>query len=72
MSLYEKYQGRVQFVIVDLDRGRSAAQKELQKKFYRGYIPHVTILDKTGMAAYDRAGEVDESKLAEILGRLLK
>ena len=72
MGLYEKYQGLVQFVIVDLDRGRSAAQKKLQKMFDRGYIPHVTILDKAGKAAYNSAGEVDESRLAEVLDRLLK
>lgn len=62
----------MQFVIVDLDRSRSAAQKELQKKFYRGYIPHITILDGTGKAVYDSAGEVEESTLAPILDRVLR
>ena len=72
MRLYEQYKDRVRFVIVDLDRSRSAAQKELEEKFYRGYIPHITILDKTGKAVYDSAGEVDESVLAGILDKTLK
>lgn len=44
VSQYEKYQGRVQFVIVDLDHALSDAQQELQKKYYRGYIPRVVVL----------------------------
>src|SRR6202521_563888 len=38
VELYEKYKGRVQFVVVDLDRPRSPAQEQLGKKFYQGYI----------------------------------
>ncbi len=72
MQLYEEYKGRVQFVIVDLDRRRSAAQKDLLRKFYRGYIPHVTILDKTGKPVYDAAGEVEKSTLAGILDGAMK
>jgi thioredoxin-like negative regulator of GroEL len=70
--LYEKYRGRVHFVIVDLDQRRSAAQQELVKKYYQGYIPHVTILDENGKAIYDRAGEVDESKISNLLDEALK
>jgi hypothetical protein len=72
VEIYQKYQGRVQFVIVDLDRSRSAAQAALIKKYYRGYIPHVTILDRNGKALYDQAGEVDEATLSAILDRALK
>ena len=59
------------FVIVDLNRSRSAAQKELQQKYYRRFIPHVTILDRSGKVLYDAAGEVEESQLASILDRTL-
>jgi thioredoxin-like negative regulator of GroEL len=72
VNLYEKYKGRVQFVIVDLDRGRSAAQKALERRFFRGYIPHVTLLGRNGNVVYDRAGEVQESTLSTILDRALK
>ena len=72
MQLYEKYKGRVQFVIVDLDRGRSAAQKDLAKKYFQGKVPHVTILDKTGKAVYDSPGEVQEARLTSILDEALK
>ena len=60
------------FVIVDLDLRRSPAQEALVKKYYRGSIPHVTILDRTGKAAYDAAGEVEESTISAILDRISK
>jgi thioredoxin-like negative regulator of GroEL len=72
VSLYEKYKGRVQFVIVDLDRAESAAQQALVKKFYRGSIPHVTILDSSGNALYDQAGEADEASLSRIVDSALR
>ena len=72
VQLYEKYRGRVNFVVVDLDQPRSPAQRDLVKNYYRGYIPHVVILDKSGAAAYDSSGEVDEAKVTEIFDHLLK
>ena len=48
VNLYEKYKDRVNFVVVDLDRKRSPAQQQLVKQYYRGYIPHVVVLDKSG------------------------
>ena len=72
MNLYEKYRGRVHFVIVDMDLRRSPAQQELVKKYYQGYIPHITILDKNGKAIYDRAGEVDESRISTLLDEVVK
>jgi thioredoxin-like negative regulator of GroEL len=71
VHLYEKYKGRVQFVIVDLDKPRSAAQQELVKKYYTGYIPHVVVLDKKGIALYNRAGEEDEDPLSKTLDQAL-
>ncbi len=60
------------FVIVDLDLRRSVAQQELVKKYYQGYIPHVTVLDKAGKPVYNSSGEVEESKLSPILDASLK
>src|SRR5437588_2611273 len=45
VGLYEKYKGRVQFVIIDLDHQLFSQQQELKKKYYRGYIPHIVVLD---------------------------
>jgi thioredoxin-related protein len=70
-SLYEKYKDRVNFVVVDLDRKVSSAQRELVDKYFRGYIPHVVILNKSGKAIYDDSGEVEESKVASILSKAL-
>jgi hypothetical protein len=56
VSLYEKYKGRVQFVIVDLDHPLSDAQQGLQKKYYRGYIPHGVVLDAGRRSAVQRIG----------------
>ena len=72
VDLYERYRGRVNFVVVDLDSPRNPAQQELVKKYYKGYIPHRVVLDKFGNAAYNSSGELEDSKIAEIFDRLLK
>jgi hypothetical protein len=69
VSLYEKYKGRVQFVIVDLDRPLSPAQQELRKKYYKGYIPHVVVLDASGAVLYNTSGEVDESVISTLFDK---
>lgn len=71
VALYEKYKGRVQFVVVDLDRRRSPAQKELVKKFFMGNIPHVVVLDREGKTAYNASGEVDEIAISQLLDKEL-
>ncbi len=69
VNLYQKYQGRVQFVVIDLDHPLSAAQQQLETKYYRGYIPHVVVLDSSGTALYNSSGEVDESAIAAVLDK---
>ncbi len=71
VALYEKYRGRVNFVIVDLDKPLSSAQSELVKSHYTGSIPHVTVLDKTGKAVYDTDGEVSEQEIGDVLEKAL-
>lgn len=72
MSLYEKYKGRVHFVIIDLDRPRPKAQQQLIERYYEGYIPHVVVLDKKGKALYSLASEVEESKISGLLDKALQ
>ena len=72
VSLYEKYRSRVNFVVVDLDRKRTAAQQQLVKDYYQGYIPHVVVLDKSGKPLYNSSGEVDESYISSVLDRALE
>ena len=72
VSLYEKYKGRVQFVVIDLDHPLSPAQQLLQKKYYRGYIPHVVVLDGAGEALYNSSGEVEESIITGIFDKALR
>jgi hypothetical protein len=72
VSLYEKYKGRVQFVVVDLDHALTPAQQQLQKKYYRGYIPHVVVLDASGTAVYNTSGEVEESVISGLLDKTLR
>jgi hypothetical protein len=62
----------VRFVIIDLDKQRPAEQQQLVRKYYKGYIPHVVLLDAKGNAVYNDAGEVDESAIAAPLDKLLK
>ncbi len=72
VSLYEKYKGRVNFVVVDLDVKHSPEQDELQRKYYQGYIPHVVVLDAKGNPAYNQSGEVKESVISGLLDKLLR
>ena len=72
MDLYEKYKGRVHFVVIDLDQKQSPDQQELVKKYFAGSIPHVVVLDSSGSALYNSAGEVEESTIAAILDKALK
>lgn len=72
VGLYEMYKGRVQFVIIDIDQHLSHEQKELKKKYYRGYIPHVVVLDASGTALYNRSGEVDGAVISGLLDKALR
>ena len=72
VDLYDKYRGRVQFIVIDLDHKLSPAQNELKKKYYAGYIPHVVVLDASGVAQYNASGEVDESVLSPLLDKALR
>lgn len=67
VSLYDKYKGRIHFVIIDLDSKLSEPQQQLVKKYYTGAIPHVVVIDRNGRSAYNAAGEVDEEKISSIL-----
>jgi hypothetical protein len=70
VSLYEKYKGRVQFVVIDLDQSLSRPQQELRKRYFRGSIPHVVVIDASGSAIYNAAGEVDAAVMAGYLDKV--
>lgn len=72
VGLYEMYKDRVQFVVIDIDQHLSREQKELKKKYFRGYIPHVVILDASGSALYNRSGEVDGAVISTLLDKSLR
>jgi len=40
-------------------------REELVKKFYKGYIPHVVVLNRDGKTAYNSSGEVEEGENLE-------
>ena len=67
VELYNKYRDRVHFVVVDLDIPRSPEQPKLVNQFYKGYIPHVVVLNARGDSLYNQSGEVDSERIEEIL-----
>lgn len=71
VELYEKYSGKVDFIIVDLDSTLSKEQKELRSSHYKNYIPHVTIIDGEGTVVYDKSGEVSTERISGIIDPLL-
>ena len=69
VELYNKYRSQVHFVVVDLDVQRSTEQQELVKKYYKGYIPHVVVLDARGETLYNQSGEVDSAVIEDLFKR---
>ena len=71
VELYEKYNGKVDFIVLDLDSPRSSEQSSLLKSHYKNYIPHITVFNKEGKVVYDKSGELRNSQMSEILDGLL-
>lgn len=71
VELYEKYMGKADFIIVDLDTELSKEQDGLRSRFYRNYIPHVTVIDAEGKVVYDKSGEVGTDVISVMLDRAL-
>ena len=69
VELYNKYRSQVHFVVVDLDVQGSPEQQELVKKYYKGYIPHVLVLDAHGEPLYNQSGEVDSGVIEDLFRR---
>ena len=69
VELYNKYRNQVHFVVVDLDEKRSPEQQKLVKQFYKGYIPHVVVLDANGNPLYNSSGEVDSKEIEEVFAK---
>lgn len=71
VELYDKYRGRVKFIVIDLDSSMSYKQKKLVNRFYNGYIPNVTVLGNEGNVLYNSSGEVSKEKISRIFEREL-
>jgi hypothetical protein len=71
VELYEKYMDKADFIIVDLDTELSKEQDGLRSRFYRNYIPHVTVVDAGGKVVYDKSGEVGTDVISVMLDRAL-
>jgi hypothetical protein len=56
-------------VVVNLDVQRSPEQQKLVKQYYKGYIPHVLVLDAHGEALYNQSGEVDSGVIEDLFKR---
>ena len=69
VELYNKYRNQVHFVVVDLDAKRSPEQQKLVKEFYKGYIPHVVVLDANGNPLYNSSGEVDSKEIEAVFAK---
>jgi hypothetical protein len=66
VELYNKYRDRVHFIVVDLDVPGSPEQQKLVKQFYKGYIPHVVVLNAHGDSLYDQSSEVESERIEEL------
>jgi hypothetical protein len=71
VALYPNYRDKIDFVIVDVNNP-SPSQQPLMAKYYRGFIPTITVIDRKGEVIYNRADETadtrgDASKLEALL-----
>lgn len=71
VELYNKYRSQVHFVVVDLDVQRSPEQQQLVNQYYKGYIPHVLVLDAHGTPLYNQTGEVESGLIEETFRKAL-
>ncbi len=69
VELSNKYRNQVHFVVIDLDAKRSPEQQKLVKQFYKGYIPHVVVLDANGNPLYNSSGEVDSKEIEGVFAK---
>ena len=69
VELYNKYRSRVHFVVIDLDVQRSPEQQQLVTLYYKGYIPHVVVLNANGETRYNQSGEVDSGVIEDLFKR---
>src|SRR6185437_6859494 len=72
VALSERYGDKVNFVIIDLDKPQSPAQLKLVQTYYGGSIPDLVVLDSSGNAVYNRAGEQTQEVLSRILDKVLQ
>lgn len=75
VQLYPKYQDRVSFIIVDVNRP-APSQHALLETYYRGSIPTLVIRGPDGAPLYARAGETattrgDTRALDALIGKAL-
>ena len=71
VELYNKYRVQVHFVVIDLDGERSPEQQQLVRQYYKGYIPHVVVLNGRGEALYNQSGEVTSQEIEDIFKKSL-
>ena len=62
---------QVHFVVVDLDVQRSPEQQQLVKQYYKGFIPHILVLDAHGTPLYSQSDEVESPVIEDILQKSL-
>lgn len=71
VQLYERYRGRVHFVVIDTDLPQSEPQRELYRRYFQGYIPHVVILSSRGKPLYNHSGEIESRRIEKIFEQAL-
>lgn len=64
VEMYRDYGDRVHFVVIDLSKPiPNKTQVPLVKKYYNGFFPQTTIIDKSGKVLLDYTGEIDDATL---------
>jgi thiol-disulfide isomerase/thioredoxin len=71
VALSQRYGDKVNFIIIDLDKPQLPAQLKLVQRYYEGSIPDLVVLDGSGKAVYNQAGEQSEEVLSHLFDTIL-
>lgn len=72
MALSEKYQEKVAFVVIDVEKQDDPSVETLAKDFNVQYIPTIIFIDSRGQIVKQHVGAVSEEELTKEIDQLIE
>lgn len=71
-ALSEKYQGKVSFIIVDVENQTDPSVDKLASQFKVQYIPTIILTNSQGQVVKEHVGAVSEEELRADIDKLIE